>query len=54
MEKKKIVDAVKTAMKYFKDEDTWLEIAQNCMYEEFGWDDNAKAYDKIYRDLLKK
>jgi len=55
IDKKKgsIVKSVKEAVNYFKDKDTWTEIARNGMYEEFSWDENAKEYDNIYRNLLK-
>jgi len=52
-QKDSIFNAIKEAVNYYKDKELWTEIARNGMYEEFGWDENAKAYDTIYRNLLK-
>jgi starch synthase len=49
-----LVDTIERALEAYKDSLTFEQIARNGMYEEYGWEERAEEYDKIYRNLLKK
>lgn len=49
-----ITNSINSSFELFKEKDKWEKLAKNGMYEEFGWDENAEQYQKIYRKLLKK
>ncbi|GAB5465232.1 MAG: starch synthase [Candidatus Kapaibacteriales bacterium] len=48
-----LYEAVERALDAYKDSDTFETIAKNGLYEEYGWEERAVQYDKIYRNLLK-
>jgi starch synthase len=39
---------------YHKDPSSWDTLIQNAMSMDFGWNQSAKAYKKLYRKILRE
>lgn len=50
---KSLIDTFKRGLDLYTDSDKFFSLAKNCIYEEFGWDENTLEYEQIYRSLLK-
>ncbi len=47
-----MLDAIRSAVKLFADQDTWRKIQRNAMMKDYSWEASAKKYIKLYRKLL--
>lgn len=45
--------AVKKALTLFGDKDDWITLARNGMLDDFGWKEDAKEYEQLYKKLFK-
>jgi len=48
-----LYETIEKALEAYKDRTTFEQIGRNGMLEEYGWDERAEEYEKIYRQLLK-
>lgn len=46
-----LIDAVKRAVRIFKDESTWQKLAKRVMKQDFSWQSVADRYIKLYQKL---
>lgn len=44
--------AIERALEAKKDNEKWNSIVKNAMSADFSWDNSAKAYAELYRDIL--
>ena len=44
--------AIERAIEAKKDGERWQNIVKNAMDSDFSWDNSAKAYAELYRDIL--
>ena len=49
-----LVLTVGKALGYYQDKKTWKEIQENGMRQNLDWSKSAKAYMKMYEEILKK
>lgn len=49
-----LLEAVKRAVKIFKDKKIWSELLKRAMSYDFSWEVSAKEYVKLYQKLFKK
>jgi starch synthase len=47
-------NAVKRAIHFYNQPELWVEIQRNGMAIDFSWENSARKYVAIYRDLIKK
>lgn len=50
----RMLDAIKRALKYFKDQSAWHKLQIRGMSQDFSWLKSAKRYVEIYQLALKK
>lgn len=50
---KSLKNAIDEAIKIFEDKEAFNAMQNNCSYEEFGWGEDALAFEEIYKKLLK-
>jgi starch synthase len=50
---KSLIESFKRALELYADSESFFGITKNCIYEEFGWDENTMEFEKAYRDLVK-
>lgn len=49
-----LLEAIKKALKAYKDKKTWKALKLRGMKEDFSWDYSAKEYEKLYKIALEK
>jgi starch synthase len=49
-----LVSAVSKALGYYQDKKTWKEIQENGMRQYLDWSKSAKAYMRMYEEILHK
>lgn len=49
-----LLNAIKKALKTYKDKKLWKELKLRGMKEDFSWDFSAKEYEKLYNKALGK
>ncbi len=47
-----MLDAIRSAVKLFADQETWRKIQRNAMTKDYSWEASAKKYIKLYQKLL--
>ncbi len=45
--------ALDRAMSIFRNKGEWEQLAQSVMTKDYSWNESAKKYDEIYRNLMK-
>lgn len=50
---KSLIETFKKVLDVYADSDLFFSITKNCIFEEFGWDENTLEYEKLYRSLVK-
>ncbi len=53
-EPKALIEAVRKALKIYKDKEKWTKLMKNCMKEDFSWEKSAKKYIKLYELAISK
>jgi starch synthase len=51
---KAMLDAIKRALKVYKNKDTWASLTRRCMDEDFSWQRSAKEYMGLYKKAIEK
>ena len=51
---KEFVVAVQRALKIYQDKNSWLEMQQNGMSQDFSWKNSALKYFELYQHLIEK
>lgn len=46
-----LAETMRRAMKTYQDKKTWSKIRENCMRENFSWENSAKKYLKLFNSL---
>jgi len=49
-----LVSAVSKALGYYQDKKTWKKIQENGMRQNLDWSRSAKAYMRMYEEILHK
>lgn len=49
-----LLDAAQRAVATYHDKETWRKLQLNCMARDFGWDQSAAAYHRIYSSLMRR
>jgi len=49
-----LLNAVRRALKFFKDKNKWKKLMINGMIMDFSWDNSAKSYLTLYEKIIKK
>ncbi|MFC1477700.1 glycogen synthase GlgA, partial [candidate division KSB1 bacterium] len=51
---RELLNAIKRALKIYKDQKSWTRIMKNGMKQDFSWMAAAKKYYKLYEKILKR
>jgi starch synthase len=46
-----LLACLQRAIATFRDRDTWAKLQQNCMRENFSWEQSARKYASLYENL---
>ncbi len=49
-----LLDAIKRAIKAFKDKERWAAAVDRAMRKDYSWNASAEKYIELYRNVLKK
>ncbi len=47
-----LIDAIKRALKVFKDQETWQQLIKIAMTRDFSWKSSAKEYVELYERVI--
>jgi len=45
-------DAVARAVEIYRNGEEWEKLIKRCMSQDFSWDNSAKEYRNLYRNIL--
>ncbi len=48
---KELLKTIRRALDIYQDKKTWRQLQNNCMEQNFSWENSAKEYIKLYRKL---